>query len=293
MHTPQLRFLITALPRSASLREAFRVHWREYLMEATEMGALMFAICFFATSLYSSASPLAALALPNLARPFLMGAAVALATFLIIRSPFGRRTGAHFNPAITLTYFFLGRVHRWDALFYMAFQFVGSLLGVFFARQLLGDSLSSVPVCYAVTTPGTYGSVGALGAEFLLSALLMGIVLFSTNHKTLVRFSPVFVSLITIFYYGLCSSLSGISVNPARSFSSAFFAQIWQGIWVYFAAPGLGMLAAASLYARFGGRDRIYCAKVFHDTESICPFFCRFEQLLCEDTKPGTREDLR
>lgn len=255
------------------------------MMEATELGALMFSICFFATSLYSSTSPLAATALPSFARPFLMGAGVALTTFLIIRSPFGRRTGAHFNPAITLAYFFLGCIHRWDALFYIAFQFAGSVLGVFFAHQLLGDSLSTFPVCYAITTPGTYGNAAALIAEFLLSALLMGIVLFSVNHKSLTRFSPVFVSLITILYYGLCSSLSGFSVNPARSFSSAFFAQIWLGIWVYFAAPGLGMLAAAFIYARFEGRDKVYCAKVFHDTESICPFFCNFVKLLCEDTE--------
>ena len=257
-------------------------------MEATELCALMLAICLFATFLYSSASPMAEAALPHLARPFLMGAGVALTTYLIIRSPFGRRTGAHFNPAITLAYFFLGRVHRWDALFYVAFQFAGSLLGVFFAHQLLGDSLATVPVCYAITTPGTYGSAAALIAEFVLSALLLGIVLFSTNHKTLVKFSPVFVSLITIFYYGLCSSLSGFSVNPARSFASAFFAQVWLGIWIYFAAPGLGMLAAAFVYARFQGRDRIYCAKVFHDTESNCPFYCRFEQLLCEGIDTGT-----
>ena len=247
-------------------------------MEATELGALMFGICLFATSLYSSASPLAAVALPELARPFLMGAAVAFTTFLIIRSPFGRRTGAHFNPAITVAYFFLGCVHRWDALFYVTFQFLGSVLGVLFAHQLLGASLSAFPVRYAITTPGSYGSVAALLAEFLLSALLMGVVLFSTNHKTLVKLSPIFVSLITIFYYGLCASLSGFSVNPARSFSSAFFAQVWLGIWIYFAAPGLGMLTAASAYVRFQGRGKIYCAKVFHDTKSICPFFCNFEK---------------
>lgn len=46
-----------------------------------------------------------------------------------------------------------------------------------------------------------------------------------------------FVALITVFYYGFCSSLSGFSVNPARSFSSAFFASVWDGIWIYFLAP--------------------------------------------------------
>jgi aquaporin Z len=40
---------------------------------------------------------------------------IATTTLLIIRSPFGGRTGAHFNPAVTLTFFWLGRGHPWDA----------------------------------------------------------------------------------------------------------------------------------------------------------------------------------
>jgi glycerol uptake facilitator-like aquaporin len=67
-------------------------------------------------------------------KSFLMGCAVAGVTFLIIRSPFGRRTGAHFNPALTLTYFFLGRIPHWDAIFYILFQFSGAVIGVFIAR---------------------------------------------------------------------------------------------------------------------------------------------------------------
>jgi aquaporin Z len=135
-------------------------------------------------------------------------------------------------------------------------------------------------VHYVVTVPGEYGSAIAFVAEFLLSAVLMGIVLFATNHRSLVRFNPLLVALITVFYYGLCWSISGFSVNPARSFSSAFFAWIWQGIWIYFAAPSLGMLAAAVIYLRSMGPTSVYCAKLFHDLSSICPFPCRFEELM-------------
>ncbi len=69
-------------------------------------------------------------------------------------------------------------------------------------------------------------------------------------------------------------------MNPARSFSSAFFARIWHGIWVYFAAPVLGMMTAASLYVR--GEGRVYCAKVFHDLETTCPFACNIDRLYSE-----------
>lgn len=66
----------------------------------------------FGTLLYSYDSPLATVDLSLSLRMLLMGAAVALTTFLIIRSPFGRQSGAHFNQAITLTYFWLRRVHE-------------------------------------------------------------------------------------------------------------------------------------------------------------------------------------
>jgi aquaporin Z len=272
-------YTINALAPSASYSEAVREHWREYLMEAAELALLMLCICLSGALIYSAQSPLRASSLSPIAESALMGTAVALATYLIICSPLGRRSGAHLNPAITLAYFWLGRIHRWDALTYIVAQFAGGLGGVFLARQLLGHHLSAPPVRYVVTLPGSYGTVIAFLAEFLLCAVVMGVVLFASNHPRLARFSPVFVAVLTVSYYVLCPSISGFSVNPARSFSSAFFAWIWQGIWIYFAAPSLGMIAAAAIYVRSFGPSRVYCAKVFHDLRTPCPFPCRFHQL--------------
>ena len=195
-------------------------------MEAAEVAALMFCTCLCGALLYSRESPLRSLSLSSTGSSVLMGVGVAVATFLIIRSPFGRRSGAHVNPAITLAYLWLGRVHRWDAICYVLAQFAGGLAGVFLAYQLLGHHLSAPPVRYVVTLPGNYGNAIAFLAEFLLSALLMGVVLFATNHRRLAQFSPLFVALIIIGGYVLGPSISGFSVNPARSFSSAFFAWI-------------------------------------------------------------------
>jgi len=46
-------------------------------------------------------------------------------------------------------------------------------------------------------------------------------------------------------YIILESPLSGMSMNPARSFGSAVAARLWTGLWIYFTAPPLGMLLAA------------------------------------------------
>jgi aquaporin Z len=188
----QPRFSITTLPASATPAEAITIHWREYLMEAAELCVLMLAICLSGTVIYSNASPLSAV--PDSSRSFL-GSVVAGVTFLIIRSPFGRRTGAHFDPALTFTYLFLDRIHPWDAIFYILSQFAGAVTGVFIAREVLGRRLSAPPVCYVITVPGSYGNAVALLAEFLLSGILMGVILFTTNRVRLVNATPFFVAL--------------------------------------------------------------------------------------------------
>src|SRR5262249_6612484 len=116
---------VTALPRSASIVEAVNTHWREYLMEGTEIGALMLSTCIWGTLIYSNESPLTSFGLSQAFKSMLMGMAIAITTFLIIRSPFGRRSGAHFNPAVTFTFLWLGRIHRLDAVGYIAAHFTG------------------------------------------------------------------------------------------------------------------------------------------------------------------------
>ena len=248
-------------------------------MEGTEIGALTLSTCIWGTLIYGNESPLTSLGLSQTFKSMLMGTAIAITTFLIIRSPFGRRSGAHFNPSVTLTFLWLGRVHRLDAVCYITAHFTGAVAGVLVARQILGLRLSAPSVRYMVTLPGVYGSPVAFLGEFLLSGILMSTVLYASNKRLLARFTPGLVALLTIFYFLLSSSISGFSVNPARSFSSALFAWIWHGIWIYFSAPCLGMLTAAAVYIRRMGLNHVYCAKVFHDMRSPCPFPCHFERV--------------
>jgi aquaporin Z len=130
-----------------------------------------------------------------------------------------------------------------------------------------------------VTVPGEHRYAITFLVEFLLGGVLMAAVLYSSNHRRLVRFTPAFVAILTILFFVLSPSKSGFSVNPARTFSSALFAGTWQGVWIYFAAPCLGTLSAAALYVKTVGWNRVYCAKVFHDMRSTCPFRCQFEHV--------------
>ena len=111
------------------MRDTLRQHWPEYLMEAAGLGIFMVIACAFGTLLEYPASPVRQTITVPLLRRFLMGLAMALTAVSIIYSPWGKRSGAHLNPSVTLTFFRLGKVAPWDALFYVAAQFVGGLVG--------------------------------------------------------------------------------------------------------------------------------------------------------------------
>jgi aquaporin Z len=161
------------------------------------------------------------------------------------------------------------RIHHWDAISYVLAQFVGGIAGVYVASLLLSQSLSDFPVRYVVKLPGRNGIFFAFVAELVTSFVLMAVVLISSNHRKLARFSPIFVALVTVLYYVYSPTIAGYSVNPARPFSSAVFARLRQGIWICFVAAVLAMAAAAGLYTKAAGVRRIHCVKVFHDLH--CP----------------------
>ncbi len=114
----------------AKPRAGLRPHLPLYLYEGAELGLFMLSACAFTVLLFHPASPaLHALPSPTLRRA-LMGLFMGLTAVLIIHSPMGKRSGAQFNPAITLTFLRLGKIGLPDALFYIAFQFAGGILGV-------------------------------------------------------------------------------------------------------------------------------------------------------------------
>jgi aquaporin Z len=249
-----------------------------YLFEGLELAAFMISACAFTVLLSGPSAPLLH-QLPNpVFRRLLLGAAMGLTAVLIIRSPMGKRSGAHFNPAITLTYLRLGTMAFPDACFYVIAQFVGGALGVAMAALLLGPAIRKPAVMFAVTVPGMYGTTGAFAAEAFMAALLMAVVLWCSNRPSLAARTSYLVGILITFYVLLFAPVSGFSINPARTTASALFADIWSAVWVYFTAPVLGMLLSAELYVRFQGKQHpVLCAKLHPDPAYECPFVsCRF-----------------
>jgi aquaporin Z len=188
----------------------------------------------------------------------------------------GKRSGAHFNPAITLSYLRLGKIARWDAIFYVVFQFIGGMFGVAVSVLILGSSLAAPTADYAVTVPGRYGTAAAFFAELFMASLLMGVVLWFSNRPSLANYTGYLVGILIVLYVLFFAPVSGFSINPARTTGSAVFAHVWTAGWLYFTAPLMGMMSASEIYLRIYGPDGILCAKLHPNTKYPCPFICHY-----------------
>ena len=262
---------------SEAMLEALKNHWREYLMEAWGLGTFMVSACAFGVILAHPESP--AFVAGETLRGVLGGAAMGLTAVSIFLSPWGRRSGAHINPAVTLTFWRLGKIETWDAAFYVAAQFAGAFAGVLFSWLIFGDLLSGDAVNFVVTQPGAGGAGAAFAAEVVISFLMMTTVLISGNSARTARLTPFFAGILVALFISVETPFSGMSMNPARSFGSAAVANEWTSLWIYFVAPPLAMLFAAEIYLRARGAKEVYCAKLNHFGRARCIFNCRFGEL--------------
>jgi aquaporin Z len=255
--------------------ESLHRHWPEYAIEAAGLAFFMIAACSFAVLLDHPGSPIPGL-LPVFGRRVLTGMAMGATAIAIIYSPWGKQSGAHINPAVTWTFYRLGKIEKWDALFYALAQFVGGVAGVAVSALALGDVVSHPSINYAATVPGPAGIGPAFAAELLMAFVMMSMILRVSNDRNLARFTGIFAGILVASFISLEAPISGMSINPARTFGSAFSARLWTALWLYFLAPPLGMALAAELYRWREGIAKVRCAKLHHDNDKRCIFRCGY-----------------
>jgi aquaporin Z len=258
--------------------ESLRKHWPEYGMEAWGLGLFMVSAAAFATLLEHPDSPVRGAIANGTARKGLMGLAMAGTNLLNVYSPWGRRSGCHLNPSVTLTFLRLGKVRCADAFFYALFQLMGGIAGVLAAGWLLGERVAGPPILHVATVPGASGAGAAFLAEIAISFGLMLTVLAASNSPRLHRFTGIFASALVATYILIESPISGMSMNPARSFAPALVERLWGSLWIYFTAPPIGMLLAAQVYLALKGSRAVLCAKLHHQNPHRCIFHCSFAQ---------------
>jgi aquaporin Z len=234
-------------------------------MEVAGLGVFMVSAATMTSLLEHPASPARALLTDPTMRRAAMGVAMGTTAAALIYSPWGRRSGAHNNPAVTLTFFRLGKISGRDALAYITAQFVGGAAGIAAAAMLLRPWIAHPSVNYVATVPGPGGPLLAFAAEAAISFVLMFFVLTMSSHAK--------AALLIACFITVEAPLSGMSMNPARTLGPDLVGNVFQGLWIYFLAPPIGMLGAAEVVARLRRRSSIRCAKLFHDS-GHCIFGC-------------------
>jgi len=158
-------------------------------------------------------------------------------------------SSAHFNPAITFGFALSGRFPWRYVVPYWIAEFVGALLAITLHFLLIPDKAAAAH--YGATTPKEIGIFPSLVLEIVLTFFLMLVSMASATDKRFKRSDSGLTVGFTILVSGLLgNSLSGASMNPARSLAPAVFAggPALATLWLYFVGPLIGAALGAIAY---------------------------------------------
>ncbi|MET8769203.1 aquaporin [Streptomyces sp. NPDC004658] len=178
----------------------------------------------------------------------------------LILSPWGRRSGGHMNPAVTVAVWLMDVFPGVSVLPYIAAQLAGSVLGASLGRLVWGPVVSTVGFGALRPAPAWPASAVFLAetGSILVLALAVGFLL---AYPAFGRWLPATVGVCIALIIVILGPLSGGSANPARQFGPALLAGRFTDLVTYMVAPILGAVLGASvhhlLYRRFQLREPI------------------------------------
>lgn len=176
---------------------------------------------------------------------------------------FGRVSGGHFNPAVSVGAALAGRISWRDTGIYAGAQILGALVGglalfvTLMASDInweFGDPMGSNSFG---SDSGNVALFGALLVELILTAIFLFVILGVTDERNdTVAFAPLAIGLSLAAIHFVAIPATGTSVNPARSIGVAFFSggDAIGDLWLFIVAPLLGAAVAGLLYPLVFGR---------------------------------------
>jgi aquaporin Z len=164
-------------------------------------------------------------------------------------------SGCHVNPAVSIAMLITGRMKASDCLGYVLAQVIGAIVGSFFLGLSVGSFANLGANSYGTILPnGIEVSIWmALLTEMILTFIFVSIVLNVTAKKENANIAGIVIGLSLTLVHLLGISITGTSVNPARSLAPALI----QGgtalaqVWLFILAPFLGSILAAYFYKFF------------------------------------------
>ena len=247
----------------------FTLHWREYLAEFIGTALLLLFGLSLVIFVFGEGSPVAPIIPSIRIRQMITGFLFGCIGASIAVSPIGKVSGAHINPVVTLAFRIMGKLNLRTTLAYIIVQLAGAVLGS--APLLIWGSMGK-SISFGATLPGQgYSTLTVLMGEVVTTfALIAGLCVF-LGFRRMRPFTPLMIPFLYAVMVPLEASISGTSTNPARTFGPAIISGQWQGWWIYWVGPLIGMLAGI-LSCSFLAK-RIEVAKIYHFESDKRRFF--------------------
>jgi len=170
--------------------------------------------------------------------PFSFGFGLLAAIFA-----FGHISGGHYNPAVTVAAVLDGRLPPMDAVGYIVAQVIGAIA----AAAVVVLTVGQTAVAAGVTKPGPgISDVSALALEIVFTAIFVVVILTSTKRAP--ALAPLAIPLTLVAIHFAIATVSGASVNPARSIGSALVGGDLTGLWIYLVGPIIGGAIGAGVF---------------------------------------------
>jgi len=236
------------------------IPWQTFVSELVGTALLVLIGLTIVIFMFGSGSPGTGLVPSEDLRRVITGFLFGTTGALIALSPVGMESGAHINPVVTCAFWMFGKIDSRTTLGYIIAQLIGATLG---SVPLLFWGSMGQSIAFGATLPGAgYTTLTVLMGEVLTTfGLITGLCIF-LGFRRLRPFTPALFPFLYACMVYFESPISGTSTNPARSLGPAIISGQWDGWWIYWIGPLVGMLVGVAIFSFLA--KRIEVAKLYH-----------------------------
>lgn len=243
---------------------------KEFFAELAGTALLLITGLSLVILMFGTGSPMAEI-IPNITlRQVITGFLFGGTGAIIAMSGIGKASGAHINPAVTMTFWLFGKIDSQKAVIYCVAQLAGAIIGTV---PLLIWGQMGRSIHFGATMPGAgYSTQAALLGEVVTTFTMVTLLIIFLGFRAIRPYTPAIFPILYSIMNPLESAVSGLSTNPARSFGPAVVSGIWDSWWIYWIGPLAGALLASIVCIRL--KKRITVAKLYHfdsDQDKLLP----------------------
>ena len=175
-------------------------------------------------------------------------------TLMVFICAYGRISGGHMNPAVTVGVLAVGAITAAEAVGYIVSQIVGGVAGAMLLRIVLGGvatGLGTPELAHGLVLGGATVSITpAIGfvVEAVLAFFLVTVVLSTAVAGRAAHLAPVAIGLTLVFNILMGGPLTGAAFNPARALGPMIVTGDLNDAWLYVLAPIVGAIIAAVVH---------------------------------------------